>query len=156
MNTKPIRTTRDIAVALATPAVRTVVIHAWHNSDTDDTGFELLPVLAVRSVIRKHFSNPDPGACEDRYTERELLDHGWRLDSQYSRDALLVIDREYGLISHEELDLADYGFAACEPAACPWPEAEDAERLKDRIADVRQQALERGRRYERRKQKVED
>jgi hypothetical protein len=124
--------TRVQQIAVYQPAVRMVAIMAWVNADPEDREprHELLPVIAMQA---------------------KLLAYGWTDGDEWHRDVECsgevrhepVIDFSDGSngsinVPSERPDL----YVIVRAVTCPWPPAEDEQRLAKAIARLKERAVE--------------
>jgi hypothetical protein len=123
-----------VALALSPLAVRCVVVHAWaelHSDGARDSGHQVYAVLCLLGRqahgYRRRFDEHRPPRTAPTHDGMEGL--GWVYDP-------IGATTEFDVVIHtEDYGLCDASFAldmensVHEVVVCPWPEAEDAERL---------------------------
>jgi hypothetical protein len=133
------------SVALTTPAVRLVVVEAWAEKSGAEwqAEHEIIPVIALQVTAghdyTRRFDEHDrpPRISADH---AEMIRLGWRYNStQMVEYDAVVLDREYGVC--EASFACEAENCSHEIVACPWPAEEDAERLKDAIERIKEQAI---------------
>jgi hypothetical protein len=131
---------RSLNCNMIQPAVRTVVISAWANAN-GESGYELLPVLAITAEAFRHFSKYVSASNwpNTSGTEKNLLKRGFDLDGQHVRYSAIVIME--GRMTDLD-DLEEYYDSVQQIAACPWPPEQDEEKLASQIS----QSLEKAKR----------
>ena len=130
------------AVALCTPAIRTVVVRAsaWRETPNSplEVEHEIVPVLAMRATTSRCYGHEERDA-EEYFEEAALLDNGWYFDHVAESVEPILADRELGLVGLDDTSCSN---TAEEIVACPWPEDEDEDRLAKVIERVRKEATE--------------
>jgi hypothetical protein len=130
------------------PAVRMVAVVAWAYRDGEDgdpeAGTEILPVVALRAAVERVYSKAYSGEAEpnEHLTEEELLAQGWWLREQRCDTCALVVDEDYGLIAYDD-GLLITSNSVRRLVCCPWPPAEDADRLASVLAELKAEVLDR-------------
>jgi hypothetical protein len=136
--------TMPFTLAMATPAVRMVVVHAYANREADGTWYEhdhvVYPVLAI---VGYHEHTYNRRSEEDHLfrtapTHDAMEELGWRYEggSVLVEFDAVIHDPEYGL-TDAKLALDNCSNGAYEIVPCPWPAAEDSERLAPVIERLR-------------------
>lgn len=149
-----------VALAMCPPAVRMLVVHVWACRTADGSWHEdkvgeeharmVYPVLALTAHQghRYHrFANPgeSPSVAP---THRGMEERGWHFSGSYVDSpcfTALIYDPDYGLVEANDC-LGDCANGVYEVVPAPWPESEDAERLKpvfDRLRDRAREKVER-------------
>lgn len=137
------QTERVSAVALTPPACRMLWIRAfaWEEAGRVTTLSEVFPVLAVQVRVVHRYGTRREQRPREAPTDAGLRALGWTfLEQETSHDAI-VLDAEYNLIAVGD-PLLEMDNAVAALVVCPWPEAEDEERLRERRGALEARAAE--------------
>lgn len=141
-------TTLIESTSLCTPAVRMVVIEAWHSNNTkgqpDQTDVWIHPVVALRSVTGVRFTKEHPkGVWPMSYgTRKAMTEAGWEVDGGYTEVQAMIVDEanENGVVDYRELQCCNSYLTL---HACPWPPEQDKDMLCESIKYAQEQAKKR-------------
>ena len=123
---------RTLSVALVAPAVRTVVAEVWLDDGAPKHAF--FPVLAIAARVERTYSAVSDAEPDEGGTEKELLEAGWSVAEQAVRHDVLFEDPVYGDLTTDAEYREDNEHSRIAVCACPWPPAEDEERLAPVVA----------------------
>jgi hypothetical protein len=130
------------AVALAAPAVRMVVVVAWHNDEDGEstTTVEINPVLAIQSKIVTSVARAHrPGDYHTPSTLEEADRNGYHLMSTDLITGVIVHSDDHDLCEAD--DAYNCMNMAWQTAVCPWDPSEDDARLSELIEYVKGEAV---------------
>jgi hypothetical protein len=133
-----------LAVSIAPPASRLVVVEAWAWRDAEvggwEAGHEVHDVLAIQAELSARFSRPRVGKrprCPPSVAAADR--EGWGFDISDTGYELLILHEEYGgLCPASVLDGLNVVWKA---VAAPWPAAEDETRLSAVVTELRSKAF---------------
>lgn len=134
------REVRPVAVALVTPAVRTVAVYVCIYTDVDGIEHienDFIPIVAIESRIDRVYGK----MCYDDYTvdrsgtEEQLLERGWELSEQVCERNALCVTSEFGITSVEECDADNAAYRLQE---CRWAPEYDKGALFSVVKELEQ------------------
>lgn len=130
----------DTRTSICAPSVRMMAIHAIRIEGEALPELETNPVVALAVQRREVWLKEDQPTGTSRprpdCPSHLLRRSGYRLYSVENVTTALIVDCQYGLVEYDS-DLLILEGAAL--VACPWPESEDAERMRphyERLAET--------------------
>lgn len=117
----------------AVPAVRTVVLKVGVQGEESWTDIE--PVLALYVRLVDTYERRGAKDHSTYATAEEAKEAGYEFSHRDVKTSCLISNWEMGIIPHDSL-YNQSSNTSSRVFACPWPQSEDAERLKEHAEDM--------------------